>query len=389
MDEDASMPDGDLDDEKSDSKDGSDAETAVESDDESADSLEDEALIEDGDLEVDNSVPVDGDAAETPFDDQEWLAGINCGTTPPEGVALAASPPPYSGGTCPELVGGRNTISSGGETREFILVLPADPQEGEHYPVLVMWHWLKGGANSFLEQGEVQQAVDEQRFVAIIPEGLNDIDFFGLIQLPWPFLNFLPWSRMEMEFTFFEDMLSCVSEQFNINKECVSTVGVSAGGLFAVQLAMHRSQYLSSVLSLSGGIGSTVLSNNFVYTWVSPVHKLPAIVLWGGPLDSCILLNFQSASQAFENNLTAEGHFLIECIHNCRHGEPPVDPPPGLSKYYTLWDFFLKHPYWLPDGLSPYSPGGLPPDYIPWCGIGQGSAVIRSGADCPEAGCPI
>jgi hypothetical protein len=329
-----------------------------------------------------DAVPADlsGDAT-------SWLASVSCSTPPPPGAQLAAPLPTYRG-TCPTLTAGSNTLTSSGARRRFILVLPSKILPGERFPVLFMWHWLKGSASSFLKKGEIQKAADQQRFIGVIPEAKGDLSLFGLIELPWPFATFNSNKRMAEEYTFFDDMLACVGAQYKVNKECVSTAGVSAGALFTVQLAGARSRHLSSFISLSGGIGSGGIVNSFIRTWTSPAHKMPALVLWGGPLDSCILLNFQSASVELQKKLTAANHFQVECIHNCRHGEPPVVPPPGKSRYGPLWDFAFDHPYWLKPNQSPLQVSGWDKSIIPWCGIGAGSAKIRTGK-CDPPGCPL
>ena len=113
--------------------------------------------------------------------------------------------------------------------------------------------------------------------------------------------------------------------------------------------------------------------------WKSAPHKLPGIVLWGGPTDNCAgLLKFEDISHTLEDELIKDGHFFVECVHNCGHSEPPFAGPAGYSKYKGLWDFVLDHPYWLAPGESPYS-GGLPADMPEWCGIGKDSATPRTG----------
>lgn len=317
-----------------------------------------------------------------------WLSTVTCSTPPPPGAELADPIPQYSGGLCPELVAGMNTLVTNGTERRFLLAIPKEIPDGESLPVLFLYYWLKGSASSFYKKGEIEAAVNQQRFIAVIPEAKGDLDLFGLVDLPWPILVFTPDSRFEEEFRFFDDMLACVGAQFPINKECVSVIGVSAGALFGVQLAGARSRHISSLISLSGGTQSDGASNMFIKPYKVPEHKWPALVLWGGPLDSCALLNFQAASQALEDHLVQAGQFFVECVHNCRHGEPPVEAPEGMSKYAAIWEFAFTHPYWLPLGVSPLQVTGIPPSWPSWCGIGKGSAVPRVGP-CPEPGCPL
>jgi predicted esterase len=307
---------------------------------------------------------------------------ISCSVEAPEGAAHAPPPPAYSGGECPALATGFNTITSSGNAREFRLVLPADLDPAERLPVVFLWHWMGGSADGFYERGEVQAAVDTQRFIAVIPEAKGDINVFGL-ELQWPYDVTQSAARIEEEFVFFDDMLACVAEQVSINNDCVASAGVSAGALFTGQLAGGRGQYLSSILSLSGGVGG-----NLIKGWTQPEHRMPAMVLWGGDTDACFgLMNFVETSQELETSLTAGGHFFLECIHNCGHAQPPLDVPPGLSAFAALWQFVFDHPYWLKPGESPYLQGGITPSLPMWCGIGAGSATPRTGECLEPPGC--
>lgn len=305
-----------------------------------------------------------------------------CGDPVPAGAMQAADPPAYSGGSCPTLAPGANTIQSAGTDRAFLLAVPSDLQPNEVLPVVFLWHWLGGDAQDFLEKGEVQAAVDAQRFVAVIPEKKGDPadKLFGLLEITWPAAVSSSQARVDEELTFFDDMLACVSQQYSVNKNCVSSVGVSFGALWTTLLAGARGDHLSSFVSLSGGCGGSLIK-----PWGNPAHKMPAIVLWGGPTDNCFsLMNFEATSGTLEDELTAGGHFFLECIHNCGHAEPPFDAPGGAAtKYQGMWGFVLDHPFWLGPGQSPYLSEGLPSDIPTWCAIGKGSSTPRTG-DCPN-----
>jgi predicted esterase len=302
------------------------------------------------------------------------IAGASCASDPPAGAAVPPPPKPYSGGACPALVDGFNTIKSSGADRKFRLVVPSNLMPDEHPPILFLWHWLGGSADDFYQKGEVQAAVDQQRFIAVIPEAKGDLLF------KWPFESIQAQPRMDEEFAFFDDMLSCVSAQYGANLSCVSSIGVSAGALFTDQLAGGRGDYLASIVSLSGGVGG------LIRPWGHPAHHMPALVLWGGSSDICVVINFQDGSKQLEMDLTQDGNFILECLHNCGHSEPPFDAPPGGSKYSGMWQFVLDHPYWLPPGKSPYTSNGFPDGMPTWCGIGPGSAVQRVGP-CSGGGC--
>jgi hypothetical protein len=296
---------------------------------------------------------------------------MGCKLDPPAGAKVAAAPKTYAG-TCPTL--GQTTVQdavivSSGNMRKFWVVVPANLQPSEKLPVMFLWHWLRGSAQDFFDRGAVQAAVDEQRFLAVIPQQKGDLQFV------WPATNLDSAPRMVEEETFFDDMLSCVSAQYNVNSNCVSSAGVSAGALWTDQLVGARGDWIASFMSLSGGTGGIAIK-----PWTEPDHKLPGMVLWGGPTDNCAnLLNFQDISRDLETNLKTNGHFLLECIHNCGHSVPPFVAPMGETQFHSLWQFGLDHPFWLYPGESPYGDNGLPADLPPWCGIGENSATPRTG----------
>jgi pimeloyl-ACP methyl ester carboxylesterase len=325
----------------------------------------------------------DETGTDTTTDDPEPPMLPLCGTTPPEGAELAPPLPTY-GGICPTIdTSGPqlNYIDSGGGERSFMVVAPTDLAEDEVLPVMFMYHWLGGSADDFYERAQAQAAADYYRFIAIIPNG-RDID--QLVPFKWPFavsdLDFL----MEQDFELFDDMLACVAEQFAVDKECVSTMGVSAGALFSSMLASRHGDALSSYISLSGGVGG------LIKPWQPGGNIMPAMVLWGGDMDFCIAINFANTSKQLEMDLEANGHPVVECIHNCTHATPPLDPPPDMPDlpiFACTWEFMLAHPYWLDDGYSPYAQfDAMPSPFPEWCAYGAGNAVERVG-ECGGSEC--
>jgi predicted esterase len=330
------------------------------------------------------SGPDDGDdsdpsASESDSDSDDGTTGSDpppavglCGEPVPPGAEMPAPLPGYSGGSCPAIVPGLNTMTSSGASRTFKVVAPSDLDPSETLPVAFLWHWLGGSADSFIEKADVQNAVDQLRFIAVVPEEKGDLLF------RWPFSLIDPDPRMQEEFVFFDDMLACVADSYPIDNNCVTSVGVSAGALFTSQLGWARSNRLASMIVLSGGTGGELIK-----PWGGASHILPAMVLWGGPNDTCIALNFENTSADLESELTADGHAVVECVHNCGHAQPPFEAPDGQTPYTGMWQFFLDHPYWLDPGESPWSVEGTPEALPQWCDMGVGSAVPRVG-ECPE-----
>jgi pimeloyl-ACP methyl ester carboxylesterase len=311
-----------------------------------------------------------------------------CGTEPPDGATLAPELPAYAGpGSCPTIETGAsvlNVMQTEHGEREFLVITPSDAQTDELFPVIFLYHWLGGDAVDFYERAEAQAAVDYYRVIAVIPEGR---DSSTGVPFRWPFSIADDDAQLDEEFAFHDDMLACVAEQFAVDKECVSSMGVSAGAMFTAMLASRHGDHLSSFISLSGGTGG-----DFVKPWVPASNRMPALILWGGPADTCLSVDFDANSMTIEADLQADNHFILECVHNCTHATPPFEPEdPSIPTYATAWEFFLDHPYWLEDGESPYTDyvtatGGLPPVHPEWCAIGPGNAQIRQG-ECGGSEC--
>lgn len=351
---------------------------------------------------VDASVPTDAPVARSYDIPAEGSFRFACDLPVPAGTEAPLPLPTYAG-TCPTLVNtvtggvpGRNTIMSSGDSRGFILVAPSAPVAGERLPIVFLWHHMGSEADTFLQMDYLAAATDEFRFIAVLPESLDDLGVslpgVGMFGWEWPWRVADSAAREGEELQFFDDMLACVAEEYEINEQCVSTGGVSAGGLWQPVLAAGRSRHLASVMSLSGGVDEASSFGAFLGfdagPWAGAEHRMPFLVVWGGPTDVCAGLNFQNASRDLAASVSADGHALVECTHNCGHAAPPFDP---TRPFFQLVDFVMNHPYWLADGDSPYEwyGTGLPDSYESWCGMGAGSATIRTGMCSGAMPCPL
>jgi hypothetical protein len=317
------------------------------------------------------------------------IASGHCGERPPTGALVAPAPPVYSGGTCPKLTTGpdaMNTITSGGVERQFMVVIPDDVRPGEKLPLVFLYYWLSGSAAQLYTVFDAQNAVNQERAIAVIPEAIGT----GISMWRGWFPG-NPESQEEDEFLFFDDMLACVSEQFPVDPNCVATAGASDGALWSSQLIGGRGQYLSSAIILSGGVSDGTDANAaLVRTYIPAPHAMPVLVLWGGPNDICVILKFETATKELEKHLADEGHFVVECQTTCGHAVPALEAPPGRTVFAPFFDFVKDHPYWLTPGHSPYDASGLPADYPSFCAVGIGNAEPPpAGEGCSKLGCPV
>jgi hypothetical protein len=285
-------------------------------------------------------------------------------------------PPPfptYSKGTCPTLVTGPDRFTSlntafptGSQARDFRVLVPKSYDGSKAYPVVFAWHWLNASGNSFIDQGELETAADQMKFIAIVPEKLQNADGKKTYQFDWPFVE--TWGA-PAELTFVDDMLACVSQQLKVDPAGVYGIGVSAGALWVTYLSTQPNvSHFAGIESLSGGLGSDPFGA-WKMPWVAQPNKFPALVLWGGPTDS-LVVNFEAASKLYRDDLRKDNHFVVECTHDAGHAMPPIpEPTDGTTRFACLWRFMLDHPYGLLPGESPYTKTGLPPVFPSWCSI--------------------
>lgn len=288
------------------------------------------------------------------------------GDVRPAGLRDPPPVPRYSNGSCPVLRGGATSdaslvtgFRSGSTTRSFRLLVPRSYDGTQDYPLVFAWHWLNASASSFIRQAEMETAVEQMRFIAVLPESVSSYVF------DWPFAEF--WG-IPSELQFFDDLYSCVTQRFRVDRRRVHGIGVSAGGLWLTYLSTtERANYFGSIEVLSGGLGEVPFAWRMAY--MPQANKFPALVLWGGPTDF-LGVNFDQASQRLRDELVRDHHFVLQCVHGMGHALPPIAPPAGGgTRFRALWQFFLDHPFGSAPGASPYFAGGLPADFPSWCSI--------------------
>lgn len=283
---------------------------------------------------------------EVPFD-----AGL-CGEAVPDGSPVPPAPPAYSGGACPMLQPGYNTgFMAGGHSREFALIVPSDVDDTGTYPLLFAWYHISGNAMDFVNDIDAQALADESRAIIVIPQDS------GMFQAKWPDTP-LDIGQSGVDLALFDDLYACISQQYAINQQCVSSLGVSAGGLWTSYLGTVRGQYLASDLTISGGHPSEIVGP--WWPWNSP-RPFATLVMWGGPTDM-LGIDFNAASLNLLADYGGSGHFILRCEHTNGHGVPPAGDGDPLR---TAIHFVRNHPFWQ-DGDSPLD-NGLPSFYPSYC----------------------
>ncbi|MBK04522.1 MAG: hypothetical protein CL920_04210 [Deltaproteobacteria bacterium] len=236
-----------------------------------------------------------------------------------------AAPKGYAG-TCPTFKSGLNTIKSDGRDRTFILHLPPEPKGA---PLLFVWHPLGGSAQQMNKAFDAANIAAFYKSVVVVPQSCcSQIS-------EWTYVG-----NTKPDTSFFDDMLSCLDKQYDINNKRVYTTGFSAGSLWSSYLIVHRSEYLAAAAIFSGGVG--------LFPYMTPRYPTPLILAWGGASDQIAsgFINFDTMAKDFEKALKQDNHYLISCNHGGGHTVPS-----GAAS----WGFPFMFDHTFGDGKSPYT----------------------------------
>lgn len=158
------------------------------------------------------------------------------------------------------------------------------------------------------------------------------------------------WYTGDFEMT--DIIFACAVEQGLVDARQVFTAGCSAGGLQAGAMVYGRSSYLAAAMPNSGGIiGSPELQD--------PAHVPAVITTHGGPQD-VVLISFASSSARLDQDIAAQGGFVVNCNHG---GDHCMSPPAVIA---AQWQFMKAHPFGVTP--EPYQ-AGLPATFPPICQV--------------------
>lgn len=256
------------------------------------------------------------------------------------------SPPAdYSGGTCPKIKAGTMSgFESNGTARKFQVALPPEPQGAG---LIFFWHGNGDTGTNFAAYLNASKIAKKYNLIVFTPE-----KGAGGIGLDWG----VPPSNEKADLTFFDDMLSCADQQYNIDRRRVYTLGFSAGALFSSFLTLNRADHLAGAVIFSGGSDGGVSGvGGGVNDYVTPAWDIPVLMTEGGPNDQ-VIINFHDMTENMSTKLRADGSTVIVCHHTQGH-----TPPSGFDAY--VWPFLDAEVFG--QAKSPYADGQDPSGEIP------------------------
>lgn len=272
--------------------------------------------------------PADGDGDPAGVDDTGEAAAARVG-------------PGYSRENCPTIDADDDDIDDfeTGDTEYDVELLMPDEPEGA--AVLFAWHWLGGTGSQAIRYMELEELMEGEDVIVVAPRS-SDSDF------EWAFLQ---GPEDNPDLLLFDDLLSCLWQQYDVDLDRIWATGMSAGGLWTSYLTIHRAEWLAATAPLSGGA--------IEGAYAPPAEAIPVLMTWGGPGDTYGALSFADTSEFMSQALQDDGHFVAHCIHDDGHNLPP-----GGIGY--AWQFLKDHPRGVDP--EPYA-NGLPGSFPEWCAL--------------------
>jgi len=280
----------------------------------------------------------------------------------PSGLAALA---PKSDGECPSFGSSAPvSFSSSGVTRRVAVIAPA--ARPTNMPIVFLWHGL-----TTLDQQPVESVIsgfglaslaEQKSMIFVVAEALEqDIPFVGKIAL-WGILG-----EASQDLTMFDDLRTCISEEYSADLSRVYSWGHSGGALWTSMLLLERSDSLAAAVEFSGGSDFSIigLGGPFI-TYQTPASKTPILFSTGGMNDvwpeQFPLIRFEETTDSLQTSLLQDGHTVVRCRHDLGHFQLPSE------SWSVSIDWFENHSFGVP---SSFVADGRLANYSSWCEVGQ------------------
>jgi len=145
-----------------------------------------------------------------------------------------------------------------------------------------------------------------------------------------------------------DTVVACAIKQAHIDTTHIHALGWSAGALHSIWVAFARADYMASVISYSGGGGTTS---------EDPTNKVPVILTYGDMGSDKVIIDFNQASNTYYTTYQPMGYYTMMCHHSGGHEIDPMVAPVSS-------DFFMAEPYKV--SPQPYATA-VPSIYPSYC----------------------
>ena len=286
---------------------------------------------------------IDGGSSDASVTDATTTAGPSGSNVPADKFL------PKATGTCPTLVTGYGTFA-GQSVQTWVGTAKAEAPG----PLLLYWHAT--GLNS----EEVVSFFGQAQIDAITALGGMVASFTNTIGTGTNTGNNVWYTD---DFKTADEVVACAIANLHIDTRHIYTAGGSAGALQATWMSYSRSGYIAVAAPISGGLTLEVSGGygDPLMDPQDPSNVPSAIVSHGAPGADVVIIDFASASAAYEADIKKRGGLSVDCNNEGGHvGTAGIVGP-------AMWEFMKDHPFKVsPD---PYAKG-VPADFPKFCLVG-------------------
>jgi predicted esterase len=259
---------------------------------------------------------------------------------------------------CSNIVAGTSTLTVNGTSRTFSVQLPANTSR---MALLFLWHGFMQVPTDFANT--IVYDVPAGKWVPFDPNGFPmplmivtpvDTKLLPPAGLDWDIVS------GATDFPYFEAMLQCIKQQFQIDETRIYSFGFSAGAVFTDLLSAKYPHLFAATISESGAWFNDQAEWSDVtiplIQWQWPSFNVAdggnVLLTHGGTNDFATVISLESANHKALPFLHDNGRTVTECAHTFGH---TLDPDLTQRMYY---DWMWAHQL----GGSPISglPGGFP-----------------------------
>jgi predicted esterase len=248
----------------------------------------------------------------------------------------------------------KNTLTVAGAERVFYADFPKDTSQP--MGILFSWHGFGQPAADFRAASALDPNANPSLPVVVITP--DDSGLQPPVGLDWDIAKGTAGDK-NVDIAFFEAMVGCLNEQYDIDSTRIYSYGFSAGSVMTSLLHSRYPRLLSAIIAVSGAWFNDQAEEDLVnlikidWNWppLDPADGGAVLLTHGGPKDVTVLnlLDLEASAQAAFPFLGANGRVVVDCAHTQGHTPHPKVTPAVISK------FISEHRAGEP---SPYLNGG-------------------------------
>jgi poly(3-hydroxybutyrate) depolymerase len=250
---------------------------------------------------------------------------------------------------------------NGGPARTYYVDLPTNTSG----PMALLFSW----------HGYNQAPLDFKNMVGFDPNGASmpvvvvtptDTGLFLPDGLDW----YIRGSDGNVDFPYFQGMLSCLEGELDVDTTRVYSFGFSAGAVFTNLLDSQWPHLFAAIVTESGAwfsdpaeVAAIVVGGSAVqWDWppLDPADRGDVLMTHGGANDFATIISIEAAAQAGLPFLLKNDRTVVDCAHTAGHA---IDP---LVSNQAIYEYLLAHRLGQP---SPYAGGTLPADFPQSCAL--------------------